>query len=76
MQPRSLNVTYSKNYFRPDYSRASLRYDRPKNVPRFCMGSVCNSLTPVSATGATRDADQIVDNLVVCLLGHNYICNS
>ena len=27
-----------KNYFRPDHSRASLRYDRPKKCPMILYG--------------------------------------
>ena len=40
-----------KNYFRPDYSRTSLRYDRHKKYPTILYG-VNLWLKPVSATGA------------------------
>ena len=40
------------NYFRPDYSRVSLRYDRPKKSPTILYASNL-WLKPVSATGAS-----------------------
>ena len=32
------NVTDSKNYFRPDYSRPNLRYDPPRKCPTILYG--------------------------------------
>ena len=43
-----------KHYFRPDYSRQNLRYDRPKKCPTICMGSICGwNLQPRWGCSAT-----------------------